>query len=347
MLWRIANLSPSKGFRSFSVSSRFLASAFPAGSFSSAATSSSVQSYTKHYSTSSPSLQSFNQSSFAVVEEDMASLQFPDELIETDTYNGIIIRLDHATDESEVVSLESFQARLEESLDMWRTEGRKGVWIYVPNSRANLVPIATSLGFRFHMVNKEGLLILSHWLPKDTPSRLPRGPMYQVGVGCIVLKPDDPTQMLVVQEITGPAAKYKLWKMPTGLADPAEDIHEAAVRELQEETGLQAVCDGILVFRQSHAARSGTRAASDLFFVCRMRLVDEKATWTIQPEEIADIRWMPIQEFVDQQHWKDSPLYRQLNEVCLNANSRDVFAPSTLPVGFELHTTNTLYKSQL
>lgn len=139
--------------------------------------------------------------------------------------------------------------------------------------------------------------------------------------------------------------------MPTGLADPAEDIHEAAIRELAEETGLDAVCDGILVFRQSHAARSGTRAASDLFFVCRMKLVDEtKSTWTAQPEEIADIRWMPIREFCDQDVWKNSPLYQELNGVCLNANERHVFAPAKLPIGLDRappNSTNTLYKSQL
>lgn len=136
---------------------------------------------------------------------------FPDEIVETDTYNGIILRLDHtAADNSPIVQkAESFRTCLEESLARWKQEGRKGIWMYVPNARADLVPIASAVGFNFHMVNKEGQLILSHWIPTDIPSRLPRGPMYQVGVGCIVLKPGDPTQMLVVKELTGPAAASK------------------------------------------------------------------------------------------------------------------------------------------
>ena len=279
---------------------------------------------------------------------------FPDEMLEHDTYNGVSLRLDHYSDgnniKDEVLQPDSFRERLQASLKQWRQEGRKGIWIFVPNAQADLVSIATGMGFQFHMVNQQGVLVLSQWLPTDVESRLPRGPMYQCGVGCVVLKPDDPTKMLCVQEITGPAAAMKLWKVPTGLVDPVEDIHEAAEREVLEETGLEATCDGILIFRQSHASRAGNRAASDLFFMCRMRLKDpNKADFIKQPEEIADIQWMDIQEFCEQELWRTSPLYSELNEVCLRANERGVFGPAKLPVGFKNapDLTNTLYKSSL
>ena len=70
------------------------------------------------------------------------------------------------------------------------------------------------LGFSFHFV-KDQILIMSHWLPDDVPSRLPLGPTHQVGVGALVLHPSDPTQMLVVQEKTGPGTSNKL-------ADPSD-----------------------------------------------------------------------------------------------------------------------------
>ena len=88
--------------------------------------------------------------------------------------------------------------------------------------------------------------------------------------------------MLVVQEQTGPAAAWQLWKMPTGLLDDAEDVHHAAVRELREETGLEAHWDGMLAVRQAHSTSSSSsktaqpavgRKHSDLFFVCQMSLV--------------------------------------------------------------------------
>ena len=301
-------------------------------------------------------------------------IMFPDEILETDTYNGVTLRLDHfqvdggnnnnrPSSDKLLTDPEVFGQCLAASLDQWQAEGRKGIWIYVPTARADLVPVACAQGFAFHMVNAQGLLILSRWLPTDTPSRLPRGPLYQVGVGCLVLHPNNETLMLAVQEITGPAAAAKLWKMPTGLADPSEDIHEAAEREMREETGLEATCDGILVFRQSHAttSRAGTRAASDLFFVCRMRLTTTTTTdnassslhataLTAQPEEIAAIQWMPIADFMNQEIWQSSPLYAKLNSVCWRAKERDVFGPVKLPVGFRgypPHVTNTLYGLQL
>lgn len=220
LFYRLAHLTPTRGFRSLSLS-RFLTScAFPTGSSSASSTPTPHTSHScqRTYSKSALAAHSFNQSSFALLDEDEEmtsfSTTFPDEIIETDTYNGISLRLDHVADNQDalvpdIVQADSFRTRLQESLKRWREEGRVGIWIYVPTANADLVPIATQFGFQFHMVNKEGQLILSHWLPKDVPSRLPRGPMYQVGVGCIVLKPDDPTQMLVVQELTGPAAASK------------------------------------------------------------------------------------------------------------------------------------------
>ena len=70
----------------------------------------------------------------------------------------------------------------------------------------NAIPIVQAcadLGFSFHFV-KDGTLVLSQWLPEDISSRLPNGPTHQVGIGALVLRPSNPSQMLVVQEISGP-----------------------------------------------------------------------------------------------------------------------------------------------
>ena len=44
-------------------------------------------------------------------------------------------------------------------------------------------------------------------------------------------------EMLVVQEAIGPLKGKDIWKIPTGLMDPGEDLHDAAARECLEETG--------------------------------------------------------------------------------------------------------------
>jgi 8-oxo-dGTP pyrophosphatase MutT (NUDIX family) len=228
--------------------------------------------------------------------------------------------------------VERFTSQLQAALTTWQGEGRRGIWIHVPTSASHFVPTCTDVGFRYHNVlrsggndedNKSGtsVLVLSRWLPPDEPSRLPFGPTHQVGVGTVVLNPRDPTEMLVVQERTGPAATYRLWKMPTGLLDPDEDIPDGARRELLEETGLSATLDGVVCFRQAH--RPGS--TSDLFFVCSMRLDDDDdgtVQWSPQDGEIADIRWMAVEEYCLQDRWRGSPLYETLNGCILHLSNQ-------------------------
>ncbi len=202
----------------------------------------------------------------------------------------------------------------------------------------------------------------------EGPSRLPLGPTHQIGVGAFVLKPDDPSKMLVVQEKTGPAAAYRLWKMPTGLLDPGEDIPDAALRELQEETGLKATMDGIVCFRQAHSSNR----SSDLFFVCRMNLDPPNQKWTIQEDEIADIQWMSVEAYCAQDRWQGSGVYEAMNDTIRKVSalayqrqqqeqhshddtmavadtkktSDGLIIHEKLPLGFT-NTTNAFFRSQL
>jgi len=265
----------------------------------------------------------------------VTEIPFDASVLSYDHYNGVTIHLDKY-DENELdgSSSSSFGIKLKDALTIWKSEGRKGIWIHANAESAKYIPDCIEAGFQFHKIlpkmkndgtssNNNNSLVLSQWLPTNTPSKLPNGPNHQVGVGVILLNPTDPSQMLVVKELSGPAAKYDLWKMPTGLVDAGEYVQEAACRELLEETGIEAAMSGILCIRQAHRSNGDT---SDMFFVCKMTPVlgpNQKIKWKRQETEIADISWMSVQEYCDQDRWQGSPLYETLNDCVLRSSMRE------------------------
>ena len=59
------------------------------------------------------------------------------------------------------------------------------------------------------------------------------------GVGAAVVIRDDDGRLLMVRRGPG-ASRPGLWAIPAGFVDYGEDIRDAAIRELREETGLIA-----------------------------------------------------------------------------------------------------------
>ncbi|OEU10772.1 hypothetical protein FRACYDRAFT_141572, partial [Fragilariopsis cylindrus CCMP1102] len=217
-----------------------------------------------------------------------------------------------------------FSQKLKDALQIWKSEGKKGIWINTNSETSKYIPICMELGFQFHKIlssskskstvttatatteikienenENNDVLVLSQWLP-DSKSKLPLGPSHQIGVGAVILNPLDVSQMLVVKEKSGPAAKYDLWKMPTGLLDPNEYVNEGAKRELYEETSLTATFKNILSIRQSHR---GNGATSDMFFLCLMELDESSGDNNACEDEIADIQWMSVEEYCNQTIW--------------------------------------------
>mmetsp|Transcript_25160 Transcript_25160/g.59342 ORF Transcript_25160/g.59342 Transcript_25160/m.59342 type:complete len:398 (+) Transcript_25160:372-1565(+) len=282
----------------------------------------------------------------------VTEIPFDESVLTYDHYNGVTMHLDKLDNLDDANNQNNFATRLNDALAIWKAEGRRGIWIHTNAQSAKYIPDCIEAGFQFHKIlpkkstnedtsndrqndknegddgtnnsninNSNNSLVLSRWLPTDTPSRLPHGPTHQVGVGVILLNPSDPSQMLVVKELTGPAAKYNLWKMPTGLVDPQEYVPEAASRELLEETGIEAKMSGILCIRQAHRSNADT---SDMFFVCKMTPIMDQIKWKRQEAEIADIRWMPVKEYCEQNRWQGSPLYETLNDCVLKASVQEM-----------------------
>jgi len=252
---------------------------------------------------------------------------------EIDTYNGVLIdpaALPH--------DLKSFEASLKASLLHWEAEGRRGIWLTLRPSSASFLPASLECGFRMHVCDPEtNTLTLNKWLPKGK-NKLPAPPSTFIGVGGFVI--NSKGQMLVVKEITGPAAKRGNWKIPGGICDEGEYIHQAAVREVLEETGVRTEFVCMAAFRQHPGARLGK---TDIYFVCVLKPLDEDIR--PQEDEIAEARWMEVSEFFDLSPYKGVWQKMMLiGAAAARGDHKTVFGAEELPVYFR-PGTNFVYSA--
>lgn len=91
------------------------------------------------------------------------------------------------------------------SLEVWQAEGKRGVWVQIPLSQAELVPVVakvccvalpshnsihpvshslTKLGFEFHHT-QPGYVMMTKWLPSEEPSTLPAYATHYIGMATL------------------------------------------------------------------------------------------------------------------------------------------------------------------
>ncbi|MCZ6633976.1 MAG: NUDIX domain-containing protein [bacterium] len=182
----------------------------------------------------------------------------------------------------------AFQEQLAHSLDVWREEGYKVVWLEIPIAKAALIPIATDAGFTFHH-SLEDYLLLTHCLVEG--SFIPPFATHYTGAGGVVI--NDKNELLVVSE-KHRRSKNPSYKLPGGALHPGEHIAECVTREIREETGVQTVFQSLVCFRHWHGYRYNK---SDIYFVCRLSPLSQDVTK--QDEEIEECLWMPVQDYLD------------------------------------------------
>ncbi|KAJ7527406.1 hypothetical protein O6H91_16G052900 [Diphasiastrum complanatum] len=209
----------------------------------------------------------------------------------------------------------TFVTRLHSSLANWKSKQKKGVWLKLPTENANLVPSAIEAGFTYHHAEPQ-YVMLTYWIP-DSPCTLPPNASHQVGIGAFVLNKKG--EILAVQEKNGPLKGLGIWKFPTGLVNQAEDIFAGAIREVKEETGIDAEFVQVLGFRQGHHVAF---EKSDLFFVCILRPLSSEIV--VQESELEAAKWMPLDEFTTQPFYRQRRMMRKMVEICI-ASSKGIY----------------------
>ncbi|CAM9137075.1 unnamed protein product [Phaeothamnion confervicola] len=186
--------------------------------------------------------------------------------------------------ELQVEDTTDFALKLYATIQHLRGRGKAALWLKVPLDFAHYIPVASFYGLRLHHTTPDTIFMVM-WLQENVPNKVPHFATHHVGVaGCVV---NDADEVLLVREArTLPAGS---WKFPGGLAEPGEDLGEAAAREVREETGITAEFQSVLTIRHQHKMQFGN---SDLFFVCRMRALSSDITACAH--EIAEARWVPM-----------------------------------------------------
>jgi len=204
---------------------------------------------------------------------------------------------------------EAFREALAASLREWRELRLKSAWLRVPLRLAPLMSVASELRFAVHHGHGE-CVVLKRWLRPELEDKVPPFATHQVGVAGFVLTPDN--ELLVMKE---QGARKRNWKMAGGLLDPGETFGEAACREVLEETGVQCRFRSVLAFWHRHGLQWGQ---SDLYVVCRLE--PESRTLNIDPEEVSDCRWIPVEEFL---RTEDHPLILHVLRVAYGLDFAD------------------------
>lgn len=123
-------------------------------------------------------------------------------------------------------------------------------------------------------------------LPK--PAAVVKRP--HTGVGVIVWRGDE---VLLIRRGKAPFAGQ--WSIPGGTLEFGETLHQAALRELKEETAVEAEIAGLINVYESLSA--------DAHYV----MIDYAAHWTsgepVAGDDAADARFFTFEEAVEQLRW--------------------------------------------
>jgi len=237
---------------------------------------------------------------------------------ELDKFNGIIISKEELPSD-----VDTFKIELAEIVSFAKTENKNIIWLTLPIHLSCLVPSATEFGFVFHNCLEHEVTLI---LKAPTTTFIPFIPTHSLGAGAIVKNQSG--QLLVIKEhgMNG-------YKLPGGHIELGEKIETAIIREVLEETGVQADFQSILGFTTRHPFQFGK---TNMYLVCRLNAVSE--TIQIQDiDEIAEAKWLDVAEYLADE--RNAGFNRQMIEALHNADGLAAFEPSNNTGPYKKHET--------
>ena len=166
----------------------------------------------------------------------------------------------------------------------------KAIWLYIPINLSHLITLFALKNFSFHHT-EDNVLIMSKWL-LNSKIRLPNYATHYFGVGGLIINQEG--KILLVKEKNNFAKLKGIWKIPTGLAEKGETIQIAVLREIKEETGLNAKFEGVFNFREAYPYLFDS---SDIFFTCICTVdTSNQSVDIITGGELVEYKWFSKEE---------------------------------------------------
>lgn len=91
-----------------------------------------------------------------------------------DMFGGVTVELANEKN----ISANEFASQLERSMEKWKSDDKRGLWLKIPIAKSDFIPAAVAEGFKFHHAQPD-YVMMDQWLP-DSESMLPLYPHHQV-----------------------------------------------------------------------------------------------------------------------------------------------------------------------
>ncbi|MCB2184582.1 MAG: NUDIX domain-containing protein [Desulfobulbaceae bacterium] len=196
--------------------------------------------------------------------------------LKNDRYGGIIIddsTLHHPPEELEENLIKVISDQADKNL----------MWITLPIEKSSLIPVFTKHDFKFYDCSEESITLfkkLTH-----NPST-PTATNHTIGVGAFV---KDGNDILVVKD-----SIYRKYKLPGGYVNNKENISQALMREVFEETGIGVKMESIVSI--GHFS-PGQFNESNIYIVCKASPLS-KTIHIADSHEIIEAKWLNIDTYL-------------------------------------------------
>jgi 8-oxo-dGTP diphosphatase len=163
-------------------------------------------------------------------------------------------------------------------------QNKKLLWIKLSIVDSELIPLLRNNGFVFHHCNEQELMLVKKL--EENPI-IPTAKNHTLGVGVVVVKEN---KLLTIKDRI-----YQTYKLPGGFIDDNENISQAVVREVYEETGVEVEFESVVSLGHFTPAQFGE---SNLYVIS----VAKPLTTEIQikdTDEIEEARWIDIDVYLN------------------------------------------------